>query len=48
MKIKKGLKNYYLDPTKYDVSSLMMLLDKIKLNKLEKEFKNHDNQLEKT
>lgn len=48
MKIKKGLKYYYLDPTKYDVSSLMMLLDKIKLNKLEKEFKNHEEGLEKS
>ncbi len=47
MKINKNGKIYYLDHTKYDVSSIMMLLDKIKLNKLEKEFKDHEDGLEK-
>ena len=47
MKIKKGTKNYYLDPSKYDVSNLMMLLDKNKLKKLEEEFKHHPGGIKK-
>ncbi len=47
MKIKKGVKNFYLDPSKYDVSNLMMLLDKNKLKKLEEEFKHHPGGIKK-
>lgn len=47
MKIQKGIKTYYLDPTKYDASNLMMLLDKNKLKKLEEEFKHHPGGIKK-
>ena len=57
LKIQKGEKIYYLDRTKYDISSyilynnfvirLMMLLDITKLNKLEKEFEKYDNGIAK-
>ena len=47
MKIKKDSKLYYLNPIKYDVSTLMMLLDKNKLKKLEEQFKQVDDGLEK-
>ena len=38
LKITRNGNNYYLDPKRYDISTLMMLLDISKLNTLENEF----------
>jgi WD40 repeat protein len=47
MKIFKGKLFYLLDPNRYDIASLMMLLDISKLNKLEEKFKEHKDGIEK-
>jgi WD40 repeat protein len=47
MKIFKGKYFFLLDPSRYDIATLMMLLDISKLNKLEEKFKEHKDGLEK-
>lgn len=47
MKVMKGHYLYILDPNKYDIASLMMLLDISKLNKLENKFKEHKDGIER-